>query len=143
MLKGAELGEHFSDANKQRVRKIRILLDIDTDGDSDLGGPELIVGLDDSVLARLTKLEVVAALPRVSKRYPSAERVRVAREKWLKGFEELIRYIAGATSPTLVIEVDDNEQEQTNAIVNRYLGKRFRKVQTDSGDLYFRRKDMC
>lgn len=143
MLKGAELGEYFSDANKQRVRKIRILLDMDTDGDCDLGGPGLIVGLDDSVLARLTKLEIVAALPRASKRYPSAERVRAARETWLKGFEELMRYIAGAISPTLVIEVDDNDQEQTTAIVNRYLGKRFRKVQTDSGDLYFKRKAMC
>lgn len=139
LQKGPHFGEYFSEENKQRVRRIRILLDVDVDGYDDADGVGLVAGLDSSVLARLTKLEIVAALPGLSKRYPSVERVRAAREKWLKGFGELIGYIAGATSPTLVIEVDDNDQEQTTAIVNRYLGRRCRKVQTDSGDLYFRR----
>lgn len=139
LQKGAHFGEYFSDENKQRVRKIRILLDIDIDWETSPDGNRSVAGLEDSILARLTKLEIVAALPRPSKRYPGAERVRAARERWLKGFEELIEYIARATSPTLVVEVDDNDQEQTTAIVNRYLGKRCRKVQTDSGDLYFKR----
>ncbi|KAE9989935.1 hypothetical protein EG327_002077 [Venturia inaequalis] len=116
LQKGPHFGEYFSEENKQRVRRIRLLLDVDVDGDDDLDELRLVAGLDGSVLARLTKLEIVAALPGLSKRYPSAELVRAAREKWLKGFEELIEYIARATSPTLVIEVDDNDQEQTTAI---------------------------
>ncbi|TID13679.1 C2H2 finger domain transcription factor [Venturia nashicola] len=139
LKKGPHFGEYFSEENKRRVRRIRILLDVDVDGDDDLEGVNLVAGLDSAILARLTKLEIVAAMPGLSRRYPSEERVRAAREKWVKGFEELIDYIAKATSPTLIIDVDDNDQEQTTVIVNRHLGKRCRKVRTDSGDLYFRR----
>lgn len=140
MQKGAYFGEYFSEENRQRVRRIRILLDVEIDGEADLNGTKLIAGFEDAVLARMTKIEIVAALPRLSRKYPDVDQVEIARKRWLERFEELIKYIAGVTSPTLIIEVDDNGQEQTRAIVNRYLGTRCRAVLTDSGDLYFRRR---
>lgn len=143
MHRGAHFGECFPDTNKQRVRKVRMLLDYDIDGKADLNGLQLVTGLDACILARLTKLEIVAALPRPSKKYPTPEQVEVAREKWLKWFEMVICDIARATAPHLCIEIDDNDQEQTTAIVNRFLASRFRKIKTDSGNLYFKRKNRC
>ncbi|QDS76259.1 hypothetical protein FKW77_001492 [Venturia effusa] len=140
MQKGAYFGEYFSDENRRRVRKIRVLLDVDVDNEANSTSTQLVAGFEDPVLARMTKIEIVAALPRLSGRYPNMDQVDVAQEIWLGRFEELIRCIARATSPTLIIEIDDNNQEQTSAIVYRYLGTRCRKVQTDSGDLYFKRK---
>lgn len=150
MHKGANFREYFSDANIQRIRKLRILLDNDNDSDVVPTSPvdfhslekyTLDAGIDPSILARLTKLEIVAELPRRSGEYHSQWNFEDEQRKWLKWFEDLIKYIAGEISPTLSVEVDDNEQGQTTGILNRCLPNRSRKIQTDSGDLFFDRED--
>lgn len=104
-----------------------------------LGIGQLDLGFDASVLARLTKLEIVAV---AASWYSGGNPCyKEERKNWLEWFEGLVEYAKSKVSSSLCVELDnDGGEEATDAIVARHFPKTFRNVRTESGDCFFGRK---
>ncbi|TLD18887.1 C2H2 finger domain transcription factor [Venturia nashicola] len=134
---GARFKNYITNRNMQRIRKVQFQLFRDKElCANNLGETQLDIRIDESVLARTTKLEVVAiAASWYSGRNPYCKE---ERKNWLEWFEGLMVYTKSKASPTLRVELDnDDGEEATNTIAARHFPNRFRNVQTDAGDYYF------
>lgn len=123
----------------QRIRKVQIMLFVDSDlCINGLGDRKLDIGIDESALARLTKLNIVAVSSSwYSKNNPYSEK---ECKMWLEWVERIVKQCKSASSSTLCLELDNDGEETTTAIATRYFPKRLRNVKTECGGFFFCRK---
>ena len=62
-------------------------------------------------------------------------------EEGLEWLRVNLREIASRLSRSCIVEVDDDNRKETRAVMRESFPGGYRKVQTLSGDAYFRRND--
>ncbi|KAI9773954.1 MAG: hypothetical protein M1839_001966 [Geoglossum umbratile] len=135
----SSLKMRFMEANLRRMRKIQIVIPLLSASHGLTPDPTLWSPL----LARLRKLSIVAQLPaqkprRARKYFDVSEQ---EMKMWMERLETTLRYIAGQLPSSCAVEVDDNDREETSTLIRECLPSGYRKVQTLTGDLWFRRND--
>ena len=136
----ADLKKFFAEANIGRVRKMEIITP------SRFGYPpfetvnykyKLDSKLWSPFLANLTKLSIVVQQPlRFRPLYPALPMKR--QLKWLR---VTLQDIASHLTRSCIVEVDDNDSEETRVLMGESFPGGYRKVQTLSGDVSFGRND--
>ncbi|KAF2493097.1 hypothetical protein BU16DRAFT_71323 [Lophium mytilinum] len=130
---------YISAANIMRIRKVWIVLsDKGYDNDKMPG-----VEVWGPVFAGLTKLVIVAKQPIL----PESEVVNALilnqyqniADTWAVWCDRMIEFVAQNVRYNLVVELDDNDREDTGAVMMRYFPNRHRMVKTVYGDRVFKR----
>ena len=132
---GYYLKQHFAKANIDRMRRMQFVMqpqgvDYGRMLDSTLWSP---------ILANLTKLSIVAQQPLEPQKYYNAPPFEQDMEKWTQWLRAVLQYTARQISSSCIIEVDDDDREETSLVMRESLPSGYRKVQTLAGDLCFRR----
>ena len=133
---GYSLQKNFSPENIQRIRKLRIIVQ-----DAGCQYPDRVPDYElwSPILARLTKLQIVAKQPLEQRGYYGAPSLESEVKKWVNWFGPMLSYIAGKISNNLCVEMDYDDRRETDVLVNEHLPGRHRKVRTIDGDLMFKR----
>ena len=135
----ADLKNFFAEANIGRVRRVEIVALPPPD-------PSLLVevdkytykldsGLWSRFLANLTKLSIVVTPPLQLLVYDKAPK----KEKGLEWLRRNLQDIASHLSHSCIVEVDDDNSEETRAVLGESFPGGYRKVRTLPGDTYIRR----
>lgn len=127
--------KHFTEANRQGLRKIQIVLQPlgcfhDRRLDSTLWFP---------IFAGLTRLSIVAQQPLQAQRYYRAPPLEQDVQLWVTWARTVLQYIVPQLSNSCIIEVDHDNRKETSALMRECLPTGYREVHTLEGDLYFGR----
>lgn len=122
----------FWEVNRRRIGKLQVVLQPFTSG----WGPYCCV--PDStpwspLLAQLKKLTIVAQHPLRFRRYYTAETIEKSTE-WLM---ERLQCYSSELRSSCVVEVDDDNQTDTGALMRICFPRGYRRVQTLAGNLLF------
>jgi hypothetical protein len=134
---GRKLKGYISAANITRIRKLWIVLS-DKSYEND-GLPK--AALWSPILARLTKLVIVAKLPVE----PSVDSLVIlyqyvkTSQRCLAWFDLVLGFISQNVRSALILDFDDNSRENTYTLAEKYLPNHNRNVQTSEGDRLFNR----
>ena len=135
----ADLQKFFAEANIGRVRRMEIV----TPSSFNLGPFEVVnhnyklkSRLWSPFLRNLTKLSIVVNQPLKVRAHHGAFRMEEGLE-WLR---VNLQDIASHLSRSCIVEVDDDDRKETRAMMEESFPGGYRKVQTLSGDVYFKRK---
>ena len=126
---GEHLQEGITEANRRRIRVIQFLIqplgiDYDRMLDSTIFPP---------LLANLKKLSIVA-------QHDASTDVEDEAE-WIEWLEATLEFITCHLPDRCVVEVDDDDEMETSAVMREYFPRGYRKVQTLEGDFWFKRND--
>ena len=91
------------------------------------------------ILAKLTKLSIVAQQPLEAQIYFNAPSFEEEMEEWMEWLRAILQYFARQLPSSCIVEVDDDDRKETSTIIRECLPSGYRKVQTLAGDFYFRR----
>ena len=132
---GCCLKNDLTEANIGRIRRMEVVMqpyrnDYGSTLDSTLWSP---------ILAKLTKLSIVAAQPRLHPETFGKNLHEQQMEKWTGWLKAVLQCIAPQLSSSCIVEVDDNYSKETRIVMKECLPSGFRNVQTLAGDLLFRR----
>ena len=143
----ADLKKFFAEANIGRVRRMEITTpsgSITTPSGFDYPPFDRVnykYKLDSKLwspfLANLTKLSIVVQQPLRYRPYYKAPPMK----KGLKWLRVNLQEIASHLPRSCIVEVDDDNREETRALMGESFPGGYRKVQTLSGDVYFGRND--
>jgi len=129
--------KNFSVSNIARIRKLCVIMqDSGCQYPNDM--PDMT--LWSPILARLTRLVVVAKQPLEPRTYWNAPSFESELREWESWFGATVGYISQQVPSTVVVEVDDDDRAETDALVKKYFADRHRKVCTIRGDLLFNRR---
>lgn len=127
----------FAPANRQRIRRLQLVL---RPMGVSYGSP---LNLDSQIwppiLANLAKLCIVAQQPLEPRHYYNAPSLEQDMDEWLTWLKPVLEYVNQYVSSGTVVEVDDDDREETSELVKECLPNGYRKVQTRTGDLCFMR----
>ena len=133
------LKNFFAEANIGRVRRMEIVTPPPPDPSLIYQVAEYTYKLDSGLwsrfLANLTKLSIVVTPPLQILVYDKAFK----KEKGLEWLRRNLQDIASHLSHSCIVEVDDDNSEETRAVLGESFPGGYRKVQTLSGDFYIRR----
>lgn len=132
------LKKNFVEANRQRMRYL--LLTAGPRGVSYTPGRIPDDSLWRSILPQLKLLRIVAEQPRKAGGYYNAPTLEQDMECWVNWIRPFLRCFGRHLLGQTVVEVDDDGQVETEALLKECLPGGYRKVQCHvAGDLIFRR----
>lgn len=117
------------------MRRIRKLLYVAKPYNYGLHVPAMLdTGVWSPIFARLTKLQIVAEQPLTQKHWVGAASLEYKVVGWCRWFEPNLKYIAEQLSPSVYVEIDHNDMQETKSLVRNYLPNRHFVVHTGEGD---------
>ena len=81
----------------------------------------------------------MAKQPLGARTFDNAPRLEREMHKWLTRLKPVLECVNQYVSSRAIIEVDDNDMEETSELVKKCLPNGYRKVRTWTGDICFRR----
>ncbi len=124
--------KYLSEANRQRIRNVQIVLQPDGYGYSRM----LDSALWSPILAGLKKLSIVALQPLQANRYRWPCSLEKDMQEWMEWVRIVLQYIAPQLSISCIIEVDEIDRKKTSALMKEYFPTGYREVHTLEGDLH-------
>ena len=136
-LRGGEwyFNKHFTEANRQRIRKVQLLMEPPPNEDDCI----LDSTVWSPVLANLKELSIVALQP-----LPLSLALDFQLwDKWISWLRSMLQYIACHLPRSCVVELDDNDRYRfgIRAVTSECLPIEYQCVQSLTGDYYFMRND--
>ena len=118
------LGGQFWEVNRQRIRKLQIVV-------QPFSRASFLIPKPDStfwspLLAQLTKLTIVV---------PQSPQARLGI--WTEWLRWTLQYFSSKLRSSCVVEVDDNDETETSALMKECFPRGYRQVQTLAGNLLF------
>ena len=134
---GWNFKKNFTEANRRRMRALQVLM-----MPSGINyGRVLDSAIFSPVLANLSRLTIVAQQPLQARTYYGAPTFEQDMQEWIGWLRVILQYITSQLPKSCVVEVDDDDQKETSAVMREFLPINYRKIQTLQGDLFFKRND--
>lgn len=127
----------FAPANRERIR--HLLLVLRPMGVS-YGRPlDLDAHIWPSILPKLIKLCIVAQQPLEPAHYLNDPIFAQQMDDWLSWIQPILEYLNRYVPSRTILEIDDDNRQETSELLRQCLSNGFRKVRTRTGDECFRR----
>lgn len=130
---------NFSLANQLRIRRLQVV--IRPEGVSWVPSLRLDPTIWPRIFSNLTKLCIVAQQPLRLPRYFSDYDPCIDMNHWLAGLKRALESIRQHISSGLLVEVDDDDREETSEVIMAYFSDGYKKVRTRTGDWFFERDE--
>jgi hypothetical protein len=130
-----DLKRAFTEANRRKIRKLQIV--VFSMSCLFAPCPTLDGGFWSPILAQLTRLSIVAAQP--LRIYHRAPWFNQDMKNWVEWARTVLQFVAQRLHSSCIVEVDDDDREETSALIKEFFPGGYRKVRTRAGDFYFRR----
>lgn len=132
---GSRLKSNFSKANIQKIRKLQVVMQ----PEGFFYGRILDSGLWSPILAGLSRFAIVAQQPLQAQTYFSEHSFKRDMKNWIGWVRPMLEYMIPQLSGSCVIEVDDDDREETSDLIRKCIPNGYRKVKTLTGDFIFGR----
>jgi hypothetical protein len=131
------LKKHFSEANRRKIRKLEVVLR--PMGCFYAPGKMLDSGLWSPILEGLTHFSIVAQQPLSPGTYWFGGSFEEDMRRWIDWAGPMLEFLASRLSGDCQIYIDDDEKEETSALVKQCFSRGYQKVRTRHGDFCFYR----
>lgn len=130
---------NFSLANQLRIRRLQLV--IRPEGISWVPPVRLNSPIWPQILSNLIKLCIVAQQPLHLPTYSMDYDLNEHMEQWLSGLKSTLDYVCQHISTRAVVEVDDDDREETGEVIKAYFPYGYKKIRTKTGDWFFERDE--